>query len=132
MATSIDDSNVNIKFDDYIKDIDKGNIMFVMSTTESEILDIVMKLNGKRSEDVNGLCLNVLKNVICSVIKPIAYIANLSFSSGIFTNDLKIVRVIPLFRSSEVYDVSIIDRFNITSIMQNNRKTICSEIAQLY
>ena len=48
----------------------------------------------------------VLKYAICSIIKPIVYISNLSLSTGVFPENLKIAKVIPLFKSGEVHDVS--------------------------
>ena len=64
--------------------------MFVMPTTEKELLNIVSKFNNKTSEDVNGLSMKVLKLVIGSIVKPLTFVTSLSFSSGIFPNDLKI------------------------------------------
>ena len=106
LAKSIDESNVKIKFDDYVKNIGKDKTMFVMPTTDAEILNIVSNFSCKNSEDVNGMSMKVLKYVICSIIKPIVYISNLSLSTGVFPENLKIAKVIPLFKSGEVQDVS--------------------------
>ena len=73
---------------------------------KKELLNIVSKFNNKTSEDVNGLSMKVLKLVIGSIVKPLTFVTNLSFSSGIFPNDLKIAKVIPLFKSGEINEIS--------------------------
>ena len=46
LAKNIDDINLDIKYDDYLKNIEKGNSMFVIPTSESEIIIIVAKNTG--------------------------------------------------------------------------------------
>ena len=50
--------------------------------------------------------MKTLKCIIGSILKPLSYISNLSLSSGIFPDDLKIAKVLPLFKSGEVNEVS--------------------------
>ena len=106
LAKDIDSSNVSKKYIDYLKDIDKGNSMFVTPTTENEILNIVSKFDGKQSEDINGISMKVLKSVIHCVVKPLSYICNVSLISGIFPDELKIAKVIPLYKAGPMHDVS--------------------------
>ena len=41
LAGAIDDSNVDIKYNDYVKNIENKNTMFVRPTTETAILNVV-------------------------------------------------------------------------------------------
>ena len=106
LANDIDCSNVQIKFDDYIKGIDKGKTMFVSPTTEVEIINLVSRFSNKTSEDVQSVCMKLIKNVIHHIVKPYTYICNLSLMSGIFPDDLKVAKVLPLYKSGILNEVS--------------------------
>ena len=60
----------------------------------------------------------VLSKVIETIVKPLAHIFNLSFSSGIFPNDMKIAKIIPLFKNGRKTDftnyrpISILSQFS--------------------
>ena len=45
--------------------------------------------------------MNIIKSVIKSISKPLVYICNLSLRSGIFPDDMKIARVISLYKTRE-------------------------------
>ena len=45
--------------------------------------------------------MNIMKSVIKSISKPLVYICNLFLSLCIFPDDMKIVRVIPLYKAEE-------------------------------
>ena len=46
----------------------------------------------------------VLSKVIETIVKPLAHIFNLSFSNGIFPDDMKIAKIIPLFKNGRKTD----------------------------
>ena len=70
LAKDIDCTNISLKYDSYIKDIDKGKSMYVSPTTETEVINIVTKFDNKTSEDANGICMKLIKNVIHNIVKP--------------------------------------------------------------
>lgn len=45
--------------------------------------------------------MKIVKNVISEIVKPLCYIFNLSFQSGIFPQDMKIAKVVPLYKTGE-------------------------------
>ena len=98
--------STDIKYDEYLKDINKKKNMFVTPTTENEILNIVAKFDGKTSEDINGVSMKIIKAVVHCILKPLTYVCNISLSSGVFPDELKIAKVIPLFKTGAVNDVS--------------------------
>ena len=106
MAKDIDSTNITKDYADYLKDVDKGSSMFVKPTNENEILNIVSKFDGKNSEELNGISTNVLKTVFHCVVKPFSCICNVSLHSGIFPNELKVAKVIPLYKSGQMHNVS--------------------------
>ena len=47
------------------------------------------------------ISLSIIKRSICSVSSPLTHIVNLSITHGIVPDDLKIARVIPIFKSGD-------------------------------
>ena len=47
LANDTDCTNISLKYDSYIKDIDKGKSIYVFSTAETEVINIVSKLDNK-------------------------------------------------------------------------------------
>ena len=42
-----------------------------------------------------------MKSALDSFIEPLSYISNLSFSQGVFPDELKLARVIPLYKGGD-------------------------------
>ena len=77
--------------------------MFLFDTDELDIVKIVREYKPKKSTEYDGITMNIIKSVIKSISKPLVYICNLYFSSGIFPDDMKMSRVIPLYKAGEKY-----------------------------
>ena len=73
--------------------------MFLEPVDIHEILTTIDQCKNKRSEDYNNLSMNVIKGISQSVIQPFTHICNLSFSTGVVPKNMKIAKVIPLFKS---------------------------------
>ena len=50
--------------------------------------------------------MKLIKNVIQNIVKPYTHICNLSLQTGIFSDNLKIAKVLPLYKSCVTHDVS--------------------------
>ena len=50
--------------------------MYPKNCTEQEVFQIVEKFKNKKSNDSNGLSINIKKEVINNIIKPLTYICN--------------------------------------------------------
>ena len=75
--------------------------MFLFDTDQLEIAKIVRECKPKKSTGYDGINMNIIKSVIKSISKPLVSICNLSLSSGIFPDVMKIARVIPLYKAGE-------------------------------
>ena len=106
LADKIDNSNVTGSFLDYLVDINSSDSMYVHPTSENEIANIVAKFSNKTSTDCYGMSMKLVKNIIGGIIKPITYICNLSMKFGVFPNELKVAKVIPIFKAGDIHDVS--------------------------
>ena len=95
--------------------------MFLTAVHESEVMKIVRAFKSKWSTDNNGLDMALIRDTIECVVKPLTYICNLSLTTGIFPNEMKTAKVIPLFKSggkdllSNYRPVSLLPQFSKNS-----------------
>ena len=73
--------------------------IFFEKITPSEIIQIVERLENKTSVDINGISGKFLKNLIYPVAKPLAHIFNISVEKGIFPENMKTSRTIPIYKN---------------------------------
>ena len=79
------------------------NSMFL---SETNVCEIVSKLTQKISTDCNDMNMSFVKNIVHLVVQPFTYICNLSFTTGIFPDAMKIAKVIPICKAGAI------DEFN--------------------
>uniref|UniRef100_A0A3Q2ZQH6 Reverse transcriptase domain-containing protein n=1 Tax=Kryptolebias marmoratus TaxID=37003 RepID=A0A3Q2ZQH6_KRYMA len=75
--------------------------IFLDGTDKEEIMNIVKNFANKRSKDWVDMDMMFVKEIMGCVIEPFTYICNLSFSTGIFPDNMKTAKVIPLYKSGE-------------------------------
>ena len=74
--------------------------MFLEPVIEDEVEKIIKNLkDGSAGWDT--VSSKVIKQSCHSFLKPLCFIINLSFHSGIFPDELKVARVIPLFKAGD-------------------------------
>ncbi|XP_052424138.1 uncharacterized protein LOC127966859 [Carassius gibelio] len=77
------------------------NSFFLNPTNKDEILKIVKDCKNKKSVDNDGFDMFMVKNIIENVIYPFTYICNQSFKMGIFPNQMKVSKVLPLYKGGD-------------------------------
>ena len=82
------------------------NSIFIQETEEKEIISIFNKCNNKTSTDCDGIHMKIIKWVIEGISKPLTYIFNLSFQTGIFPDKMKMAKVIPLFKTGNKHHIN--------------------------
>jgi len=75
--------------------------IFLGEVNESEIISIVTKFKNKTSTDSNGIDMTIIEKNIDCIIKPLTYIFNLSFSTGIFPDRIEISKMSPFFKAGD-------------------------------
>ena len=60
-----------------------------------------MDLQSKKSEDLDGLSTNFVKQIISLILAPLSFVFNLSISLGQIPTQLKTAKVIPVFKSGD-------------------------------
>ena len=80
---------------------DKSQLIFT-SVEEQHVLTIINSLKDKSSYGHEGISNNLIKRIKDVLIKPLTLLINQMLSSGHFPSQLKISRVIPLFKSGSL------------------------------
>ena len=82
------------------------NSIFFTPTTRYEIIDIVSTLKNNKSAGHDEINNYILKGVILSIADPLEYIFNESLLTGQVPEQMKIAKVIPLFKKGDHLDTS--------------------------
>ena len=98
----------NKNYNDFIKN-HIINTHIINPNTELEVINIVSSFKTKYSCGFDNVSMFVLKKVIHSIIEPLVYICNKSLETGVFTDQLKIAKVVPIFKSGEKKQYNNID-----------------------
>ena len=94
-------SNVQCNdFTDYLKRPLLKSFFF-KPVTEVELVEICRSLKNTNSTGPDDISPIVIKQIIHVIVKPLVHICNVSFASGIFPSDLKIAKVIPVFKKGD-------------------------------
>ena len=73
--------------------------MFLDLPTQEETVDIICKFPTGKSAGYDKIPMSIIKRSINSIFSP--HIVNLSIIHGIVPNELKIVRVVSIFKSGD-------------------------------
>ena len=87
----------------YVKDIKKS--MFIPYISEYEITETVKSLKNS-SAGWDFIPASIAKQSIKHSIKLLTYLINSSFESGTFPEELKLAKVIPIFKNGDKQDIS--------------------------
>ena len=92
---------VNIKPDSYLPKNDNIPSMNFDEIGPILVCDILKSLVPKKSCDMDGISTQLLKYLNTVISTPLAYIFNLSLTSGNFPSRLKKSRVVPIFKNGD-------------------------------
>ncbi len=107
----------NISYTHYLGDNLKKS-MYLNPASEEEIINIVSKFSNKQSCGHDGISMSTVKSIIHSISDPFTCICNKSFQTGIFPDEMKIAKIVPLFKTgnrkefSNYRPVSILPQFS--------------------
>ena len=77
------------------------NSMYLDSVSKEEVLKIIHKEKSNKASGWDDIDINVVKVVAEEIVSPLTEIFNQSFRQGSVPRDLKISKVIPIFKSGE-------------------------------
>ena len=94
--------------------------MFIPYISEYEITETVKSLKNS-SAGWAFIPASIAKQCLKHYIKPLTYLINSSFESGTFPEELKLAKVIPIFKSGDKQDIS---NYRLTSILSFFSKVV--------
>ena len=65
------------------------------------IIDVASTFPAGKSAGYDNIPMSIIKRSICSISSPLTHIVNLSITHGIVPDELKIARVVPIFKSGD-------------------------------
>jgi len=90
---------VNVNPTSYLKGT-YDHSFFVNPVVEQEVATIIKSLPNK-SPGPDELRADIIQNVVDSIASPLSHICNLSFSMGVFPNELKVAKITPIFKKDD-------------------------------
>ena len=90
-----------------------SNSIFIAPANHEEVIKVIKSLNNS-APGYDGITSNILKCSIDAYIQPLTHIVNLSFSQGIFPEELKTAQVVPLYKTD---DPTLINNYRPVSIL---------------
>jgi hypothetical protein len=94
---------------------------FITPTTPDEVISTVLGMKNSSSRGFDEVPSTVLKQVIHTIAEPLSQLINHSFTSGVFPDDLKTTKVVPLFKSG---DKTLVSSYRPISLVSVFSKTI--------
>ena len=75
--------------------------MFLEPVMPYDILSVCYKLKPKSSCGNDGIATKLLRETISYIVQPITHIINRSFDTWIVPQEMKIAKVVPIYKSSD-------------------------------
>ena len=91
-------NSVGCNFTDYMKNPSE-NSFFLEPTDSEEIIFIIDSINVGKASGPHSIPVDILKMIKCNIGTPLMKIINMSFETGIYPNNLKIAKVIPIYKN---------------------------------
>jgi len=87
-------------FSHYLKNTPPKSI-FLDTLTPADVIDVASKIKSKRRLDHNNISSNLMKASIQNTAVPLTHIKNLSLATEVVPQNMKIAKVIPIFKSGD-------------------------------
>ena len=103
ISNTVPPSSINPS--DNIPEPDNSIKFDIGNTGPAHVVDIIGSLPLKSSTDLNGISMKLIKSVAYEISTPLSHIFQLSLEQGIFPNNLKKSRTVPIFKAGDKRDV---------------------------
>ena len=107
-------------FRNYLKDRNNNNIFFT-PITSFEIINCTRKIKPKMSSGYDNISNRVLKESINQISDPLSHIFNLSLTSGSVPTNMKIAKIVPIFKSG---DQNMLNNYRPVSLLPTFSKLL--------
>ena len=107
-------------FDHYLTETCKKSFL-ISPCTKNEILEIISSLDYNKAIGINSIPIKILKIAKEQIVEHLCFIYNLSFTTGIFPDSLKIAKVTPVYKKGSKLECT---NYTPISLLSNLDKTI--------
>jgi hypothetical protein len=91
-------------------------VPFVLhQTTEAEVYSVICKLSSKKSSGWDEISVETLKRISLFILKPLCHLINCSFKAGKFPKNMKLAKIIAIYKKGEKEDANNYRPIAITS-----------------
>ena len=97
------------------------NSLFFEEISEQEVINLCTLLRSGTATGFDNIPMSLIKETIISISSPLTHIFNLSITSGMVPIELKIARVVPLFKAG---DKSIFSNYRPISVLPSFSKIL--------
>ena len=120
---SIQASKKNSNGSDYLQFLSNpcDKSFFFTPSNCVEMLNIVNSLKISYSCSHDAMSTHFLKQIAGSIVTLLVHICNLSLTTGVFTDSLKVAKVIPIYKKD---DSSLVSNYRPVSILPNISKVL--------
>ena len=74
------------------------NSFYIFPTTKEEVIDVIDDLDCSKSNGPHSIPTDIFKFIKLIVSESLSIIINLSFSTGVFIDNLKVSKIIPIYK----------------------------------
>ncbi|MGL1888436.1 MAG: reverse transcriptase family protein [Reichenbachiella sp.] len=106
-------------------------ILTIKPVTEDKVKQMILKLNAFKATGLDGLPAKFLRDSAETVAKPLTYIINLSIECGEFPQELKLAKVVPIYKKKEKTEPGNYRPVSILSIVSKLfEKIVCEQLTE--
>ena len=110
--------STNKSHSDYLNDPNNRSI-FLKPTSSTEIANIIISLNSNKANGPESISTNILKMLAPNMSTMLSKIINLSFSTGIFPDCLKLADIVPVHKKESKL---LVENYRPISLLSNISK----------
>jgi len=93
-------NNRTNNFADYFSSSQKQSMVCEL-VDAYELEKIIIGLNCSKGAGYDNIGPNLVKSILPQILQPLLFIYNLSFSTGVFPDALKIAKVVPIYKKDD-------------------------------
>jgi hypothetical protein len=102
----------------YLNDLNIRDSLFFRATDTEELSRIILDLKDS-SCGYDEISAKMIKNTFLNFLTPLVHIINLSLTQGVFPQELKLAKVVPMFKSG---DARLVKNYRPVSLLSNFSK----------
>ena len=95
--------------------------LFLSPVLQEDIITTVNNCKSKTSCDHNNIDMVIIKQVINYIAKPLAHVCSTSFEYGVLPDNMKVAKVVPLFKAG---DRSVFSNYRPISLLSQFSKIL--------